>query len=158
MSSLNVINYYLISNFRIKQTLKTCEIFLLPTRLLPPFLPGWQRFFLDDFGIWIVARLFGLSRLEVGHELVFIGLLYSGDTVSAGFGHPLLVFLVVLELLGERGAILTGGRSRVAQCRSVFKAQSGTSYSLPFPALEAGVLKPTALHGQLVQVLGHSLV
>ena len=94
-----MINYFLISNFRIKQTLKTFEIFLLPTRLLPPFLPGWERFFLDDFGIWIVASLLGLSRLEVGHELVFIGLLYSGDPVGAWFGHPLLVFPVVLELL-----------------------------------------------------------
>ena len=134
------------------------KYFLLPTSLLPPFLSRWQRLLLDDFGIWIVASLFGLGRLEVGHELVLISLLYSGDTVSAGFGHPLLVLPVVLELLGEGGFVLTRGRSGVAQCRSVFKSQSGASNTFPLPSLESRVFEPTALHSQVVQVLRHRLV
>ena len=100
MSSLNVINHFLISNLGSNKLRLGGKVFLLPPTLLPPFLPRWKRrIFLDDFGIWIVASLFGLRRLEVGHELVFIGLLDGGDAVGAGFGHAVLVLLVVLELL-----------------------------------------------------------
>ena len=90
--------------------------------------------------------------------MVFVSLLDGGESVGPGLGHPLLVFLVVLELLREGRVVLTGGRGGVSQRRSVFKAQPGSSDTLPLASLVARVLEPTALHGQVKQVLRHGLV
>ena len=71
----------------------------LPATFLSSAGAGWSRFFMDNFGIRIVPSLLGLGGLEVGHELVLVGLLDGGQPVRARPRHPLLVLLVVFVLL-----------------------------------------------------------